>query len=69
MRRFDIDGVLYLMAAAAGTLAVLALGRRLTSPTPPHQERPFEILTPQAAPLAHDPLGVDYGIAEGAGSA
>jgi len=57
MRRFDIDGVLYLMATAAGALALLAIGRRVTSPAPPHLERPFEILTPQAAPLAHDPLG------------
>jgi MFS family permease len=58
MRRFDIDGVLYLMAVAAGALALLAIGRRLTSsPAPPHLERPFELLTPQAAPLAHDPPG------------
>jgi MFS family permease len=62
MRRFDIDGVLYLMAAAAGALVLLALGRRLTSSTPPHLERPFEILTPQAAPLAHDPLGAAGGL-------
>jgi MFS family permease len=61
MRRFDIDGVLYLMAAAAGALALLAIGRRLTSRAPPHLERPFEILTPQAAPLAHDPVGAADG--------
>jgi MFS family permease len=61
MRRFEIDGVLYLMAAAAGALALLALARRLTSTTPPHLARPFEILTPQAAPLAHDPLGTAEG--------
>jgi len=25
---------------------------------PSHLERPFEVLAPQAAPLAHDPLGL-----------
>ena len=56
MARFDIDGVFYLMAAAALLLALVAAGRSFTSPSPPHLERPFEILAPQAAPLAHDPL-------------
>jgi MFS family permease len=55
--RFGIDGVFYLMAAAALLLAVLAAGRSLTSRAPLHLARPFKILTPQAAPLAHDPLG------------
>ena len=55
MRRFDIDGVFYLIAAAALLLALVAAGRSLTSGSPPHLERPFEILAPQAAPLAHDP--------------
>jgi MFS family permease len=58
MARFSIDGVFYLMAAAALLLAVLAAGRSLTTTPPQHLERPFEILAPQAAPLAHDPLGV-----------
>ena len=57
MRRFDIDGVFYLMAAAAGLLAVLAATRSLTTLPPPHLGRSFEILTPQATPLAHDPFG------------
>jgi len=61
MRRFDIDGVFYLMAAAAGLLALLAVGRTLTSRPPPHLERSFDILTPQAASLAHDPAGTAYG--------
>ena len=76
MRQFDIDGVFYLMASAAGVLALLAVGRRLTSPPPPHLERPFDILPPQATPLAHDPLGAAGGsprpagvAANGAGSA
>jgi MFS family permease len=56
MARFSIDGVFYLMAAAALVLAALAAGRSSTTPAPAHLERPFEILTPQAAPLAHDPL-------------
>lgn len=58
MSRFDIDGVFYLMAIAACLLTLLAVGRRLTSASPPHLERPFEILAPQAAPLAHDPQGI-----------
>jgi MFS family permease len=58
MARFSIDGVFYLMAAAALLLAALAAGRSSTTPAPVHLERPFEILTPQAAPLAHDPLGL-----------
>lgn len=57
MRRLDIDGVFYLMAAAALLLAVLAASRRLTSAAAPHSERTFNILTPQATPLAHDPAG------------
>jgi len=57
MRRFSIDGVFYLMAGAALLLALLALSRRLTSESPPRLERTFDILTPQATALAHDPLG------------
>jgi hypothetical protein len=34
---------------------VAGLGSRLTS-SPKHLETPFEFLTPQAGPLAHDPL-------------
>lgn len=56
MRRFSIDGVFYLIAAAALLLAFLAASRRLTSESPPHLERTFEILAPQATALAHDPL-------------
>ena len=58
MRRFDIDGVLYMIAAAALILAILAAGRSLTSASPPHQERTFNILPPQPTPLAHDPVGM-----------
>jgi MFS family permease len=57
MARFNIDGVFYFMAAAALLLAFLAVGRSLTTAAPQHLERPFEILAPQAAPLAHDSLG------------
>jgi MFS family permease len=57
MARFDINGVLYFMALTAFALTALAVQRSLTTAPPPHLERPFEILTPQAAPLAHDPLG------------
>ena len=57
MARFSIDGLFYFMAAAAVLLAVVAAARRLSGASPPHQERTFEILTPQAAPLAHDLFG------------
>jgi MFS family permease len=57
MARFSIDGVFYFMGAAALLLAFLAGGRSLTTPPPKHRERPFQILAPQAAPLAHDPFG------------
>jgi MFS family permease len=61
MGRFSIDGVFYFMAAAALLLTVLAARRSLTTASPQHRERPFEILAPQAAPLAHDPLGASDG--------
>ena len=51
-----IDGVFYFMAVAALILTFLAAGRSFTTTAPHHLERPFEILTPQATPLAHDPL-------------
>jgi MFS family permease len=58
MARFDIDGVFYFMAATSLLLAVLSGARSTTTTAPPHLERSFTILTPQAAPLAHDPLGL-----------
>ncbi|MGH7058793.1 MAG: MFS transporter [Stellaceae bacterium] len=54
---FSIDGVLYFMAAATLLLAFLAAGRSFATPSPRHLERPFELLAPQAAALAHDPFG------------
>jgi MFS family permease len=57
MVAFDINGVLYLMAGAALLLAVLAVGRSLQRAPPAHRARTFEVLTPQAAPLAHDAVG------------
>jgi len=56
MRRFYIDGVFYLMATAACLLALLATVRSVVSASPPRLKRPFDILAPQAARLAHDPL-------------
>ena len=56
MAHFEIDGVFYFMAVAALILTFLAAGRSFTTTAPHHLERPFEILTPQATPLAHDPL-------------
>jgi MFS family permease len=57
MARFSIDGVFYFMAAVGLLLALLAVARRLVTTPPTHQERTFEILAPQATPLAHDLLG------------
>jgi MFS family permease len=57
MARLGIDGVFYLMAAAAVFLALVAVVRSLVKAPPRRQGRTFEILAPQAAPLAHDLLG------------
>ncbi|HMH14265.1 MAG TPA: MFS transporter [Edaphobacter sp.] len=57
MGHSDIDGVFYFMAAAAILLALVAIGESLISAAPLRLRRPFEILAPQAAPLAHDSLG------------
>ena len=62
---FDINGVLYLMAGAALLLALLAVGRSLLRAPPAHRARTFEVLTPQAAPLAHDAVGRDEAPAAG----
>jgi MFS family permease len=56
MKHFAIDGLFYLMAATAFLLALLAGARSLVSASPIHHERPFDILAPQAAALAHDQL-------------
>ena len=56
MARFGIDGLFYFMAIAAFLLALLATSRSLTRAAPVHLGRPFEILAPQAVPLAHSPL-------------
>jgi MFS family permease len=54
MAHFSIDGVFYFMAAFGMLLSLVALARRFVTAPPMHQERPFEILAPQATPLAHD---------------
>jgi MFS family permease len=55
MASFAIDGVLYLIAVTALTLAVITSLRSRRVAPPLHQERPFDVLTPQASPLGHDP--------------
>ena len=55
MVRFKIDGVFYFMAAAVLLLALVAILESIMRPSPEHLDTPFEILTPQAGPLAHDP--------------
>jgi MFS family permease len=57
MGRFGVDGLFYLTSAAALLLALLGVTGSLTSTPSPHRERPFEILSPQAAVVAHDPHG------------
>jgi MFS family permease len=59
MARFGIDWVFYFMAATAVLLALFAAGRGFTVPPPPHHRRTFDILTPQAAPLAHNLFDAD----------
>lgn len=54
MASYEVDGVLYLMAAAALSLALVAGGRILMQAPAARRARPFAILTPQAAPLAHE---------------
>jgi MFS family permease len=56
MAHLEIDGVFYFMAAAVLLLALVAgVGCVMRAP-PRHLDSPFEILAPQAGPLAHDPL-------------
>lgn len=57
MARFDINGVLFLIAVAAALLALLAFWRSLVTEAPHHVERPFAVLAPQATAISHDPLG------------
>ena len=54
MTHFRIDGVFYFMGAAALLLTLVASLAGWMTPSPKQQEMPFEILTPQAGPLAHD---------------
>jgi MFS family permease len=57
MTHFDIDGVFYFMAAAALVLMLMAGLRALTTEPATPTRPPFNILTPQAGPIAHDPSG------------
>lgn len=54
MARFSIDGLFYFMGTVALLLSCTAMAGRLLATEPIHQERTFEILSPQASPLAHD---------------
>jgi MFS family permease len=56
MARSGINGLFYFMSAAALLLALVATGWTLATAAPRHQRRPFEILAPQAAQLAYNPL-------------
>jgi MFS family permease len=53
MRSYDIDGVFYFMAAIAALLVVVASYRCLKVKEIPHELRPFDVLSPQAASLSH----------------
>jgi MFS family permease len=54
MQRFAIDGVFYFMAAAVLLLALVAGVGSSMARSSQQLDAPFEILTPQAGPLAHD---------------
>jgi MFS family permease len=56
MAHFSIDGLFYFMAALSLLLGLMAITRGLATASPIYQERPFEILAPQATSLAHDLL-------------
>jgi MFS family permease len=53
MRSFDIDGVFYFMAAIAAVLVIVATYRCFKVKEIPHEPRPFDVLSPQAASLSH----------------
>jgi len=55
MARFDIDGLLYFMAAIALVLAGLAGLRIRMREAPTKVERPFEIIAPLNAPITQEP--------------
>jgi MFS family permease len=54
MGRLGIDAVFYFIAAIAALLAAYAGALVFAAPPPSRHTRTFEILAPQAAPLAHD---------------
>ncbi len=56
MGYFNIDGLFYFMALISLSLSMMAVAGRMLVRSPIHQERTFEILAPQASPLAHDQL-------------
>ena len=53
MRSYDIDGVFYFMAAIAAVLVIVASYRCFKVKEIPHEPRPFDVLSPQAASLSH----------------
>jgi MFS family permease len=53
MAGFGINGVLYFLAVTAVVLAGLAWSRSARVAAPPHEERSFDIVTPQASALVH----------------
>ena len=61
MTRFDIDGLFYFLAASSALLSLIATVGILLAKQPIHQDRTFELLAPQAAPFAHDPLHTTLG--------
>ena len=56
MARFQIDGVFFFMGATVLLLVLVAGVGSLMTPASSQRDPPFEILTPQAGALAHDPL-------------
>jgi MFS family permease len=54
MAGFGINGVLYFLAVTALVLAFVAWSRSARVASPVREPRPFDIVTPQSSPLAHD---------------
>jgi MFS family permease len=58
MTFLDLDGILCLMAVAAFILGISAVSGLLATTAAPHLARTFDVLTPQATAMAHDPTNI-----------
>ena len=65
MARTSINGVFHFIAAAAVLLFLAAVGGTFIKAAPHRLRRTFRILAPEAASLAHDPVGSDDNVPAG----